>query len=112
MARPLDGITVVSLEHVIAAPFCTRQLADLEARAIKVERPGAGDYSRILAALLQRSRTGEGSHIDVSMLQSLGEWMVTRCITLSRARRRHRAPRRCMPVFIRMARLPPVMAGP
>ena len=46
MARPLDGITVVSLEHVIAAPFCTRQLADLEARAIKVERPGAGDFAR------------------------------------------------------------------
>ena len=34
--RPLDGITVVSLEHAIAAPFCTRQLADLGARVIKV----------------------------------------------------------------------------
>ena len=41
--RPLDGITVVSLEHAIAAPFCTRQLADLGARVIKVERPGGGD---------------------------------------------------------------------
>ncbi|MBU3601556.1 CaiB/BaiF CoA-transferase family protein [Polynucleobacter sp. AM-25C3] len=44
--RPLDGIIVVSLEHAIAAPFCTRQLADLGARVIKVERPGAGDFAR------------------------------------------------------------------
>ena len=45
-ARPLDGITVVTLEHAIAAPFCTRQLADLGARVIKVERPGSGDFAR------------------------------------------------------------------
>jgi itaconate CoA-transferase len=44
--RPLDDITVVTLEHAIAAPFCTRQLADLGARVIKVERPGAGDFAR------------------------------------------------------------------
>ena len=44
--RPLDGVTVVSLEQAIAAPFCTRQLADLGARVIKVERPGAGDFAR------------------------------------------------------------------
>ena len=44
--RPLDGITVVSLEHAVAAPFCTRQLADLGARVIKVERPGNGDFAR------------------------------------------------------------------
>jgi itaconate CoA-transferase len=43
---PLDGVTVVSLEHAIAAPFCTRQLADLGARVIKVERPGSGDFAR------------------------------------------------------------------
>ena len=44
--RPLDGITVIALEHVIAAPFCTRQLADLGARIIKIERPGDGDFAR------------------------------------------------------------------
>jgi itaconate CoA-transferase len=44
--RPLDGITVISLEHAIAAPFCTRQLADLGARVVKVERPGSGDFAR------------------------------------------------------------------
>lgn len=46
MTRPLDGITVVSLEHAIAAPFCTRQLADLGARVIKIERPDVGDFAR------------------------------------------------------------------
>src|ERR1700752_1266881 len=44
--RPLEGITVVALEHAIAAPFCTRQLADLGARVIKVERAGEGDFAR------------------------------------------------------------------
>jgi len=44
--RPLDGITVVTLEHAVAAPFCTRQLADLGARVIKIERPGSGDFAR------------------------------------------------------------------
>ena len=44
--RPLEGITVVSLEHAIAAPFATRQLADLGARVIKIERPDVGDFAR------------------------------------------------------------------
>ncbi|MDR5769849.1 MULTISPECIES: CaiB/BaiF CoA-transferase family protein [unclassified Caballeronia] len=44
--RPLDGIKVVALEHAIAAPFCTRQLADLGARVIKIERPDVGDFAR------------------------------------------------------------------
>ncbi|MDR0212301.1 MAG: CoA transferase [Pseudomonas putida] len=43
---PLEGITVVSLEHAIAAPLATRHLADLGARVIKVERPGSGDFAR------------------------------------------------------------------
>jgi itaconate CoA-transferase len=44
--RPLDGITVVTLEQAVSAPFATRQLADLGARVIKVERPQVGDFAR------------------------------------------------------------------
>jgi itaconate CoA-transferase len=43
---PLDGITVIALEHAVSAPFATRQLADLGARVIKIERPGVGDFAR------------------------------------------------------------------
>jgi len=43
---PLEGITVVAVEQAVAAPFATRQLADLGARVIKIERPGAGDFAR------------------------------------------------------------------
>jgi len=46
MRRPLEGVTVVALEQVIAGPFCTRQLAELGARVIKIERPGGGDAAR------------------------------------------------------------------
>jgi len=46
MSRPLDGITVVAVEQAVAAPFATRQLADLGARVIKIERPGSGDFAR------------------------------------------------------------------
>ncbi len=44
--KPLQGITVVALEQAVAAPFATRQLADLGARVIKLERPGSGDFAR------------------------------------------------------------------
>lgn len=44
--KPLGGVTVVSLEQAIAAPYASRQLADLGARVIKVERPGVGDFAR------------------------------------------------------------------
>src|SRR5580704_756883 len=43
--RPLDGITVITLEHAISAPLATRHLADLGARVIKIERPGTGDFA-------------------------------------------------------------------
>ncbi|EDO9268385.1 CoA transferase, partial [Campylobacter coli] len=43
---PLEGKLVLSIEQAIAAPFCTRQLADLGARVIKIERPEVGDLAR------------------------------------------------------------------
>jgi itaconate CoA-transferase len=46
MNLPLEGITVLAFEHAVAAPFCTRQLADYGARVIKIERPGSGDFAR------------------------------------------------------------------
>jgi crotonobetainyl-CoA:carnitine CoA-transferase CaiB-like acyl-CoA transferase len=46
MTRPLDGLIVVSLEHAVAAPFASRQLADMGARVIKIERPIDGDFAR------------------------------------------------------------------
>ena len=56
--RPLDGVTVVSLEQAVAAPFATRQLADLGARVIKVERPGVGYFARVY----DRVVGGQASH--------------------------------------------------
>ncbi len=54
----LDGITVLALEQAVAAPFATRQLADLGARVVKVERPGVGDFARHY----DRSVDGQSSH--------------------------------------------------
>jgi len=56
--RPLEGITVVGLEQVIAGPFCTRHLAELGARVIKIERPGVGDASRNMDTTVR----GQSSH--------------------------------------------------
>ena len=71
--RPLDGITVVALEQVIAGPFATRQLAELGARVIKIERPGSGDparsYDRTVAGLSSHfvwtNRSKESLSLDV-----------------------------------------------
>jgi itaconate CoA-transferase len=56
--RPLEGFTVVALEQVIAGPFATRQLAELGARVIKIERPATGDAARSY----DRSVKGLSSH--------------------------------------------------
>jgi itaconate CoA-transferase len=77
-SRPLDGITVVTLEHAIAAPFCTRQLADLGARVIKVERPGSGDFARAYDARVRglashfvwSNRSKESLTLDVKHAQA------------------------------------------
>ena len=73
MLRPLDGITVLALEQVIAGPFATRQLAELGARVIKIERPGAGDalrgYDRTVKGLSSHfvwtNRSKESLALDV-----------------------------------------------
>jgi itaconate CoA-transferase len=46
IVQPLEGIRVVALEHAVAAPICSRHLADMGAEVIKVERPGEGDFAR------------------------------------------------------------------
>ena len=78
MSRPLDGVTVVALEHAIAAPFCTRQLADLGARVIKVERPGVGDFARaydsrvkgLASHFVWTNRSKESLTLDVKHAQA------------------------------------------
>jgi itaconate CoA-transferase len=79
MSRPLDGITVLSLEHAIAAPFCTRQLADLGARVIKIERPGVGDFARgydervkgLASHFVWTNRSKESLTLDLKHAQAL-----------------------------------------
>ena len=76
--RPLDGITVVTLEHAIAAPFCTRQLADMGARVIKIERPGVGDFARaydtrtrgLASHFVWTNRSKESLTLDVKHAQA------------------------------------------
>jgi crotonobetainyl-CoA:carnitine CoA-transferase CaiB-like acyl-CoA transferase len=76
--RPLTGITVITLEHAIAAPFATRQLADLGARVIKVERPGVGDFARgydervrgLASHFVWTNRSKESLTLDVKNAQA------------------------------------------
>ena len=76
--RPLQGITVVTLEHAIAAPFATRQLADLGARVIKIERPGVGDFARayddrvrgLASHFVWTNRSKESLTLDVKHAQA------------------------------------------
>ncbi|KAI1369144.1 L-carnitine dehydratase/bile acid-inducible protein F [Xylaria arbuscula] len=77
---PLDGITVVSLEQAIAAPFCTRQLADLGARVIKIERPVVGDFARaydtrvngLASHFVWVNRSKESLALDLKQERDLG----------------------------------------
>ena len=77
--RPLEGIKVVTFEHAIAAPFCTRQLADLGARVIKVERPGTGDFARnydervsgLASHFVWTNRSKESITLDVKQTQAI-----------------------------------------
>ena len=77
--RPLEGITVVALEHVIAVPFCTRQLADLGARVMKIERPGGGDPTRayddrvngLASHFVWTNRSKESITLDLKQPQGL-----------------------------------------
>jgi itaconate CoA-transferase len=76
--QPLKGITVVTLEHAIAAPFATRQLADLGARVIKIERPGTGDFARgyderargLASHFVWTNRSKESLTLDVKQPQA------------------------------------------
>ena len=76
---PLAGITVVTLEHAIAAPFATRQLADLGARVIKIERPGVGDFARgydervhgLASHFVWTNRSKESLTLDVKDAEAL-----------------------------------------
>ncbi|WP_322103321.1 CaiB/BaiF CoA-transferase family protein [Paraburkholderia sp. J41] len=77
--RPLDGIKVVTFEHAVAAPFCTRQLADLGARVIKIERPGTGDFARnydervrgLASHFVWTNRSKESLTLDVKHTEAL-----------------------------------------
>lgn len=75
----LEGIKVVTFEHAIAAPFCTRQLADLGARVIKIERPGVGDFARnydervdgLASHFVWTNRSKESLTLDVKRAEAL-----------------------------------------
>ena len=77
---PLKGITVVAIEQAVAAPFASRQLADLGARVIKVERPGSGDFARgydttvkgLASHFVWTNRSKESLTLDLKRPQAVG----------------------------------------
>ena len=77
---PLDGITVIALEHAVAAPFATRQLADLGARVIKIERPKTGDFARgydtrargMSSHFVWTNRSKESLTLDLKSTEGMG----------------------------------------
>jgi len=60
--RPLAGVTIVDLTRVLAGPYCTRLLADMGARVIKVERPGSGDDTRAIMHQIEPGRSGQSTY--------------------------------------------------
>jgi itaconate CoA-transferase len=86
MSAPLSGITVVSIEQAVAAPFATRQLADLGARVIKIERPDGGDFARgydktvggLSSYFVWHNRAKESLTIDLK--QPAGQQILARLI--------------------------------
>ncbi len=110
---PLEGITVVSCEQAVAAPLATRQLADLGARVIKVERPGSGDFARaydetvrgMSSHFVWLNRSKESLTLDLKnpeavrvMEELLRDADVFRPELRARRRRAARARRRAAPV--------------
>src|SRR5688500_10946207 len=77
---PLKGVTVVSLEQAVAAPFATRQLADLGARVIKIERPDGGDFARaydtttkgLSSHFVWLNRSKESVTLDLKQVAAVG----------------------------------------
>jgi crotonobetainyl-CoA:carnitine CoA-transferase CaiB-like acyl-CoA transferase len=88
-SRPLDGITVISIEQAVAAPFATRQLADLGARVIKIERPGVGDFARaydttvngLASHFVWTNRSKESLTLDLKHPE--GQWIVEQLLERS-----------------------------
>ena len=88
-SRPLSGTTVVSIEQAVAAPFATRQLADLGARVIKIERPGVGDFARgydttvkgLASHFVWTNRSKESLTLDLKHPE--GQWIVEQLLERS-----------------------------
>ncbi len=75
MTAPLEGVLVVALEQAVAVPFATRQLADLGARVIKIERPGSGDFATLgvldRATVLDRLARADIASARVNPIEAL-----------------------------------------